>query len=292
MQFSGSTIASRPGACTNCHMHLIETEPSRFHNSLRIVTLCHWNHTFWCRITIKIDYSGQCITRFIAIGFFIAITTLNFTTTQLTRFKRRTSSIYMVLSKLHIIILHITMIWLNTAVCHHIFCNWTCVQCVRMRFVSFVVYCSGCVLSGHGGAFRGKHVSGWTITANEEENMSRSPLAWLSMMTSSNGNIFRVTGPLCGEITGPVEFPAQMPVTRSFDVFFDLRLNKRLSKQPWGWWFETPAWSLWRHRNAIDIINIRSKESYIFYCCVLIRTFYSWLQTWAKHFLFTCLKWV
>ena len=38
-------------------------------------------------------------------------------------------------------------------------------------------------------------------------------------------------------------------VTRSFDVFFDLRLNKRLSKQPWGWWFETPAWSLWRHRN-------------------------------------------
>ena len=50
-------------------------------------------------------------------------------------------------------------------------------------------------------------------------------------MTSSNGNIFRVTGPLCGEFTGPGEFPAQRPVTRSFDVFFDLRLNKRLSKQ-------------------------------------------------------------
>ena len=71
-----------------------------------------------------------------------------------------------------------------------------------------------------------------------------------SMMTSSNGNIFRVTGPLCGEFTGPGEFPTQRPVTRSFDVFFDLRLNKRLSKQPWGWWFETPSWSLWRHRNA------------------------------------------
>ena len=52
------------------------------------------------------------------------------------------------------------------------------------------------------------------------------------MMTSSNGNIFRVTGPLCGEFTGPGEFPAQRPVTRSFDVFFHLRLNKRLSKQP------------------------------------------------------------
>ena len=61
------------------------------------------------------------------------------------------------------------------------------------------------------------------------------------MMTSSNGNIFRVTGPLCGEFTGPGEFPTQRPVTRSFDVFFHLRLNKRLSKQPWGWWIETPS---------------------------------------------------
>ena len=24
-------------------------------------------------------------------------------------------------------------------------------------------------------------------------------------------------------------------------------LNKRLSKQSWGWWFETPSRSLWRH---------------------------------------------
>ena len=48
----------------------------------------------------------------------------------------------------------------------------------------------------------------------------------------------------------PGEFPAQRPVTRSFDVFFDLRPNKQLSKQRWGWWFETPSWSLWRHRNG------------------------------------------
>ena len=72
------------------------------------------------------------------------------------------------------------------------------------------------------------------------------------MMTSSNGNIFRVTGPLCGECTGPGEFPTQWPVTRSFDVFFDLRLNKRLSEQPWGWWFETPSWSLWRQCNGLS----------------------------------------
>ena len=54
----------------------------------------------------------------------------------------------------------------------------------------------------------------------------------VNMMTSSNGNIFRVTGPLCGEFTGPGDFPIQRPVTRSFGVLFDLRLNKRLSKQP------------------------------------------------------------
>ena len=27
-------------------------------------------------------------------------------------------------------------------------------------------------------------------------------------------------------------------------------MNKRLSKQPWGLWFETPPWSLWRQCNA------------------------------------------
>ena len=78
-------------------------------------------------------------------------------------------------------------------------------------------------------------------------------LFWVAehiMMTSSNGNIFRATGPLCGEFTGPGEFPTQRPVTRSFDIFSGLRLNKQLSKQPWGWWFETPSWSLWRHCNV------------------------------------------
>ena len=62
----------------------------------------------------------------------------------------------------------------------------------------------------------------------------------ISMMTSSNWNIFRVTGPLFGEFTGHRWIPSQRPVTRSFDVCFDLCLNKRLSKQSWGWWFETP----------------------------------------------------
>ena len=72
----------------------------------------------------------------------------------------------------------------------------------------------------------------------------------LSMMTSSNGNIFRVTGHLCGEFTGDRWIPTQRPVTRSFDVFFDLRLNKWVSKRSPGWWFETLSRPLWRHCNA------------------------------------------
>ena len=44
-----------------------------------------------------------------------------------------------------------------------------------------------------------------------------------------------------GKSPVPGDFPAQRPVTRSFDVFFDLRLNQRLSKQCWGWWFETQS---------------------------------------------------
>ena len=124
-------------------------------------------------------------------------------------------------------------------------------------------------------------------------------------MTSSYGNIFRVTGHLCGEFTGHREFPTQRPValmfsmicingwvtngeagdlrrhrahyditvmylrkpvgsgfgsmtrpvTRSFDVFFDLRLNKRLSKQSWGWWFETLECP-WRHCNVYNYHHV------------------------------------
>ena len=77
------------------------------------------------------------------------------------------------------------------------------------------------------------------LTKGPIENKSTSIQLMLCMMTSSNGNIFRVTGPLCGEFTGPGEFPTQKPVTRSFDVYFDLRPDKRLSKQSLGWWFET-----------------------------------------------------
>ena len=72
----------------------------------------------------------------------------------------------------------------------------------------------------------------------------------INMMTSSNGNIFRVTGPLCGEFTGHW----WISLTKASDVelwcfFFYLRLNKWLSKQSRCRWFETPSRSFWRHSN-------------------------------------------
>ena len=66
------------------------------------------------------------------------------------------------------------------------------------------------------------------------------------MMTSPNGNIFRVTGPLCGEFTASGEFHAQRPVTQSFDVFFDLRLKN-------DWVNNREAGDLRRYRGHYDV---------------------------------------
>ena len=72
------------------------------------------------------------------------------------------------------------------------------------------------------------------------------------MMTSSNGNVFRVTSPLCGGIH---RFPVNSPHKGQWrgTLIFSLicALDKRLTKQWWGWWFETLSGSLWRHCNVI-----------------------------------------
>ena len=61
-------------------------------------------------------------------------------------------------------------------------------------------------------------------------------------MTSSNGNIFCVSGPLWGE-----------GQWRGALMFIDLRLNKQSSKQSRPWWFEPPSPSLWRHSNGFVV---------------------------------------
>ena len=108
-----------------------------------------------------------------------------------------------------------------------------------------------------------------TVITKTHKDITQCLVCIYVMMTSSNGNIFRVTGHLCGEFTGPGEFPTQRPVTRSFDVSLDLRLNKRLSKQPWGWGFETPTYSLLRQCNVLGkhLLNGHAEGSIHFCLC-------------------------
>ena len=68
----------------------------------------------------------------------------------------------------------------------------------------------------------------------------------VTMMTPSNGNVFRVTD-LLWIHWSPVR--SQRPMTGSFDVFLELRRNKWLSKQSRRRWFGTPSRLLWRYCN-------------------------------------------
>ena len=84
-------------------------------------------------------------------------------------------------------------------------------------------------------------------------NHNRSLLQWcymsINMMTSSNGTIFRVTGPLCEEFTGHGEFPAQRQWRGA--LIFSLicaRIIAWVNDREAGR-FETPARPLWRHCN-------------------------------------------
>ena len=72
------------------------------------------------------------------------------------------------------------------------------------------------------------------------------------MMTSSSGNIFRVTGPLCGKFTGH----RWISFSKASDAELWCFLNKRLSKQSRRRWFETPSRSSWHHYNEITVLQL------------------------------------
>ena len=95
------------------------------------------------------------------------------------------------------------------------------------------------------------HVTSQVTVMKNDDKMSHD-----DRQTSLNGSISALLTLCTGNLPVTGEFPAQRPVTRSFGVFFDLRLNKQLSKQWWGWWFETPSRPLWRHRNATCLSHV------------------------------------
>ena len=92
----------------------------------------------------------------------------------------------------------------------------------------------------------GPMLAPWTLLSGHSMSSLENVSWWRHQMET-----FSALLAICvGNSPVPGEFPTQRPVTRSFDVYFDLRPNKRLSKESWGWWFETLSCSLWRHRNV------------------------------------------
>ena len=90
-------------------------------------------------------------------------------------------------------------------------------------------------------------------------------------MTSSNGNIFRVNGPLCGEFTGHRWIPLPMPVTRRFDVFFDLRLNTRFSNN-------RDAGDLRRHRFPVNSPHKGQWRGALMFYLICV-----WINCWVNN---------
>ena len=90
-------------------------------------------------------------------------------------------------------------------------------------------------------------------------------------MTSSNGNIFRVTGHLCGEFTGPRWIPHAKASDAELWCFL-WSAAERLSKQWWCWWFETPSGPLWCHCNvwgkSLHVIMSWYLHGYMFDICI------------------------
>ena len=94
------------------------------------------------------------------------------------------------------------------------------------------------------------------LCSNRSKAMARQycirPYAWWRHQMETFSALLAICA---GNSPVPGEFRAQRPVTRSFDVFFALHPNKRLSKQWWGWWFETPPFPLRRHRNGCQNVG-------------------------------------
>ena len=92
------------------------------------------------------------------------------------------------------------------------------------------------------------------------------------VMTSSNGNIFRVNWPFVRGIhRSPVNSPHKGQWRGALMFSLICAGINGWVKQSWGWWFETPSCSLWRHRNespsdvgqgyGVHMLDIQGKQA-------------------------------
>ena len=86
------------------------------------------------------------------------------------------------------------------------------------------------------------------------QKVLKSSLYSVLMMTSSNGNIFRVAGSLCGDFTGHRWIPRTKASDAELWCFLWSAHEKRLSKRLGCRWFETQSRSLWCHCNVSVVL--------------------------------------
>ena len=74
-----------------------------------------------------------------------------------------------------------------------------------------------------------------------------------------------------------------LPYHRCMVVFsYDLRRNKRLNKQSWGWWFETPLLSFWRHCNVCSESDMKQNACLLYeHKALLARVVYALTFDWT-----------
>ena len=82
------------------------------------------------------------------------------------------------------------------------------------------------------------------------------------MMTSSNGNIFRITGHLCGEFTGPRWIPHTKASDAELWCFLWSVPEQKVSKQSGDWWSE-PSSSLQSQCNGV-FFSISNRHPNVF----------------------------
>ena len=119
-------------------------------------------------------------------------------------------------------------------------------------------------LSSWYGLFSAKHGNSWPLKSHEVSwAISICIMCFIDMVTSSKGNIFRVTGPLCGEFTdGQWISPHKGHWRRALVFYFICAWTN-------GW-----AGDLWRHRAHYDVTLMEVEWSYEFLFLASMRNYF------------------
>ena len=105
----------------------------------------------------------------------------------------------------------------------------------------YLFWCRDCNISGEIGQ---NHCCWWPGSLRLQAISSNDVIKWIHFP--------RYWPFVRGIHRSPVNSPHKGQWRRALKFSLICALNKRLSKQSWGWWFETPSHSLWRHCNEIN----------------------------------------